>query len=64
MFTELAKTLSDAVQTGHRTPLTNSPSPIVARPLKIAELKFKYIQEMKDLVSLYELGALSQEDFD
>lgn len=53
-FTELAKTLSDVVQTGYRNPpLTNSPlkqsdavTPNVSRQLKIAELKSKYIQQI------------------
>ena len=71
-FTELAKTLTDVVRTGHRTPpLTSSPlkqsdalSPNVSRPLKVADLKSKYIQQIKDLFSLYEVGALSQDNFD
>ena len=36
----------------------------VSRPLKVAELKSKYIQQVKDLFGLYEVGAISQEDFD
>ena len=51
-------------------PLTTSPqkqngtSPNVSRSLKIADPKSKYIQQIKDLFCLYEVGALSQEDFD
>ena len=58
------------VRTGHRTPpLPSSPpkqsdavSPNVSRPLKVADLTSKYIQQIKDLFSLYEVGALSQDD--
>ena len=32
--------------------------------LKAAELKSKYIQQVKDLHGLYEVGAISQEDFE
>ena len=71
-FTDLAKDITGAIQTtGHRTPpLRSSPlkqldtSPSISKPLRVAELKSKYIQQVKDLFSLYEVGALSQEDFD
>ena len=71
-FTELAKTLTDVVRGGHNTPpLSSSPlkhndtgSPNVSRTLKVADLKSKYIQQIKGLFSLYEVGALSQDDFD
>ena len=37
-------------------------SPNVSGPLKVADLKSKHIQQIKDLFSLYEVGALSQDD--
>ena len=70
-ITDLAKVITGAMQTGCKTPpLRRSPmkqmdtSPNVSRPLKVAELKSKYIQQVKDLFGLYEVGAISQEDFD
>lgn len=71
-YTELGKTITGVVRMGQRTPLTKNPlkqddavPPNVSRLLKVADLKSKYIQQIKDLFGLGEVGALSQEgDFD
>ena len=67
-ITDLAKIMTDHVmQKGHKTPpLRNSPmkqvdtSPNVSMPLKAAEVKSIYIQQVKDLHGLDEVGATYQ----
>ena len=69
-ITNLAKVITAAIQTGCKTPpFRSTPGsqwtpPNVSRPLKEVELKSKYIQQVQDLFDLYEVGAISQEDFD
>ena len=70
-ITDLAKVITGVMQKGQKTtPLRSSPmkqvhtSPNVSRPLKVAELQSKYIQQVKDLHGLNEVGAISQEDFE
>ena len=70
-ITDLAKIMTDHVmQKGHKTPpLRNSPmkqvdtSPNVSMPLKAAEVKSIYIQQVKDLHGLDEVGATYQSVF-
>ena len=42
---------------------TNPPSTTCITPIKAAELKSTYIKQIKELYSLFEIGALSSEDF-
>lgn len=71
VITDLAKVITGVIQKDHKTPqLRRNPikqadtPPNVSRLLEAAELKPKYVQQVKDLHALYEVGAISQEDYE
>ena len=46
------------------TPTHNPPSGILSSPGKSVELRGKYIQQLKDLVNLREIGALTNDEYE
>jgi len=60
VFTELAKSVVNVLSPQTRPPTTNSGG---VSPSKLADLRSKYIHQMRELHSLYELGALTESEF-
>ena len=65
-FFKRSKVLSaqnSQVLSAHNSPVNMSKVPTVITPVKAAELKTMYISQIKELHSLLEIGALSNDDF-
>ena len=60
VFTELAKSVVNVLSPQTRPLATNSGG---VSPNKLADLRSKYIHQMRELHSLYEMGALTESEF-
>ena len=66
VFTEMAKSVITALKPSPQSPVLASPSQLLTcgtSPGKTADIRSKYLQQIKDLFSLFEAGALTDREF-
>ena len=59
-FTNMASSIASALST---TPTKPSSAGSSSSPVKVVQLRSQYIQQLKDIHSLYEAGALSEQEY-
>lgn len=61
-FTNMASSIASALS-NNQTPTKSSSAGSSSSPVRVVQLRSQYIQQLKDLHSLYEAGALSEQEY-
>ena len=61
-FTNMASSIASALS-NNQTPTKSSSTGSSSSPVRVVQMRSQYIQQLKDLHSLFEAGALSEQEY-